>query len=202
MYKRQNWKGIVMYKKIKNFGSGFYLKLRFFTKCSLGSSRTPKPSSVTIFCISILGLKVFKCMPEWSSAVRWWYPSVCNAKLVKEALTLKHTSSNYQPVQPQVSHSLKIDVRSHYDKWDSEMQSSSNPASHKFWTLSNNNMIWGGGRGQKREKENSTAICMGKKTQLKKHNRRLAREKKLNRRLTRKKNSLPKPPPWSLMIRP
>ena len=35
---------------------GFYLKLRFFPKWSLGSARTPKPSSVTIFCISILGL--------------------------------------------------------------------------------------------------------------------------------------------------
>ncbi len=32
------------------------LKVAFFTKCSLGSARTPKPSSVTIFCISILGL--------------------------------------------------------------------------------------------------------------------------------------------------
>ncbi len=37
---------------------GFYLKLRFFPKWSLGSARTPKPFSVTIFCISILGLNM------------------------------------------------------------------------------------------------------------------------------------------------
>ncbi len=35
---------------------GFLLKVAIFTKCFLGSVRTPKPSSVTIFCISILGL--------------------------------------------------------------------------------------------------------------------------------------------------
>ena len=35
---------------------GFYLKLFFFTKCYPGSVRTPKPSSVTSFYISILGL--------------------------------------------------------------------------------------------------------------------------------------------------
>ncbi len=32
-------------------------KVVFFTKCSLGSARTSEPSSVTVFCISILGLR-------------------------------------------------------------------------------------------------------------------------------------------------
>ncbi len=33
-------------------------KVAFIPKWSLGSAQTPKPSSVTIFCISILGLRV------------------------------------------------------------------------------------------------------------------------------------------------
>ena len=39
------------------FYDDWFLFKVFFTKCSLGSVRTPKPSSVTIFSISILEVK-------------------------------------------------------------------------------------------------------------------------------------------------
>ena len=40
--------------------SSVRVKVAFFTKCCLGSVRTPKPSSVTIFFVPILGLMVEK----------------------------------------------------------------------------------------------------------------------------------------------